>query len=168
MNPKYNVDIPSLTEEQVRELLGPKASYTPEQHEIARLKYVIERLYEDVFSICYRHTSVDPSSGYHLNAEQLMARMKALMNVDEQCEDDDLDVALAKHYNYDERIQSVVEGDNHGGDCTAWCCSCERCYYENFYGVCTAPPSKAIGSALWGRLSTLNEQKKNVSEPTTK
>lgn len=47
--------------------------------------------------------------------------------------------------------QSAMEAllDQHIGDCTAFPCSCEKCWAEDILGVYIAPPSKMIGNAIF-------------------
>ena len=51
---------------------------------------------------------------------------------------------------YEKYVQSLIEAltDQHIGDCTAFPCSCEKCWAEDILEISTAPPSKMIGNAI--------------------
>lgn len=53
--------------------------------------------------------------------------------------------------------------DMHGGDCTAFACTCQRCYTESVYKLPhTATWGKHEGHKLYYRLDKLREQKKII------
>lgn len=140
-----NVD---MTKEQAREALGPVVQYTPEQHNIARLNYLLERLFDQVFELyCQSKT---------LSHDDLKEK---LSNLAFACDAGGgylpLDEALTEHFQFNSDIFArVAESDMHNGDCTASCYSCQRCEAERYYGVDTSPPNKQVGSHLWGLITT--------------
>lgn len=52
----------------------------------------------------------------------------------------------------DDRVQCLLADLNseHGGDCTAFACSCTRCYAEDILGINTLPVGKSIGYRMRG------------------
>jgi hypothetical protein len=52
----------------------------------------------------------------------------------------------------DDLVQTLLEDLNfeHSGDCTAFACSCSRCYAEDMLGINTLPVGKSIGYRMKG------------------
>jgi hypothetical protein len=132
------------TQETIEDLeakLAPKVSYTPEQHEIARLRFVLDNLFSEVEDV-----------GMHLNAGEIdkaTARVEAIRDVVFRY--DSMDAAheiimkgLSERYRTPSMAEEVETGC-HAGDCTAFPYTCTRCHYEAYYGVRTATFGKHEG-----------------------
>ena len=53
--------------------------------------------------------------------------------------------------------------DQHIGDCTAFPCSCAKCWAEDILEIYTAPPSKLVGNAIFTAFQELQGQN-NITE----
>lgn len=149
-----------MTEEEAIAALAPIVHYTAEQHEMAMLRYLLERLFDEVFELHCRSESI--------SHDELKAQLNTLAYAcDAGGGDLELEDALTEHFKFNaEAFVDAAENEIHCGDCTASCFMCMRCHAERYYGACTAPVNKSIGSALLHHSINLRKQREQ-NESTT-
>jgi hypothetical protein len=152
------------TQETLEELearLAPKRSYTPEQHEIARLRFVLDNLFDELSEIGLHLTRGETEKAQALTED---IREDVWKHDDVRHRSHDIVVkGLGERYHV-HPMEGEVESGFHGGDCTACPCTCPRCHYETYYGVSTATFGKREGWRLFSRLNELAKQKETNND----
>jgi hypothetical protein len=110
-----------------RNPLHVKIFLDDKEKEIFKWKYIARQLEDDLFTV-----------KYYLTDEKGVSIDKAL----EFCRE----ISDIEKY-AEEAVKALTEP--HVGDCTAFPCSCAKCWAEDIIGLPTAPPSKMIGNALY-------------------
>lgn len=120
--------------------LSPPFQPTEQQKEEARLRYVLDQLYDDFLMVGLRLRNDE--------TEKADILIKRVTDTTDQVEEKPFHYIdwLAKHYRWDDYHAHADE--MHWGDCTATSWSCMRCFIEKYYLIDTSPGSKAEGSRL--------------------
>lgn len=124
-----------------RNPLHVKIYLDDKEKEIFKWKYIAKRLEDD---LCIVQMFLEDGLGF--------SAQKAL----ESC---------GEISDYEKYVQSLLESltDSHLGDCTAFPCSCEKCWAEDILEISTAPPSKLVGNAIFTAFQEL-QTKDNITE----
>ena len=142
--------------------LSPPFQPTPEQKEQARLRFVLDQLYDDFLMAGLRLRNGE--------TEKAEILIKRVTDATDQVEDKPFHYIdwLAKHYRWDDYHTHADE--MHWGDCTATAWTCMRCFIEKYYLTDTSPPTKAEGSRLLnlylGNKQKMEEHFKDLDEDT--
>lgn len=146
--------IDDLTDEEAYHLVRPRREYTEHEHEMAKMRFLLSRLYEDAFSLAYDLLERLQGKREEQRIVDRMTKEAELMigACDRAGDDGKLEDALLDRYRVggdSDYLRKEAEFGWHGGDCTAFCCSCSRCWADEFYNVDTTTwSSKHAGHAL--------------------
>lgn len=124
-----------------RNPLHVKIYLDDKEKEIFKWKYIAQQLEDDLFSVEHYLTYYTPP-----RIDNALIHCKGIEEKEKYVES---------------MIGALTE--QHIGDCTAFPCSCEKCWAESVLGVSTRPPSKMIGNALFYAFQELSNSS-NITE----
>lgn len=130
--------------------------YTEKDHEIAKLRFILNELYEELVD-AYFEEGYDDSEPTTTRGKlhRILYTPEGNGRMPDGTDQEEIDT-YAKTHNWEYWQGEHLEGW-HCGDCTAVAASCGKCHVEPFYGMKTPYEGKSAG---WKALHIFTEHRK--------